>query len=102
MTYDIDELPGQDTLLACWDALARLSPSARLRRTDGAVAAVFPSWAPLNNAILVGRHDRTSEAKAAAGVRSIFEQAGVPVWACGAPARSRTWTPLTPRGSWKS
>jgi GNAT superfamily N-acetyltransferase len=86
MTYDPDGLPGQDTLLACWDALTRLWPPARLTGTDGAVAAVFPSWAPLNNAILLGKHDRTSEARAAAGVRSIFEQARIPAWALWRPS----------------
>jgi hypothetical protein len=35
-------LPGQEALVASWQALARLSPGARLIRSTAAVAAVLP------------------------------------------------------------
>ena len=50
-------LPGQETLLASWEALARLSPAARLVHSAAATAAVFPSWVPLNNAILLNGNE---------------------------------------------
>lgn len=74
-------LPGQRTLLACWDALTWLSPGARIAGTAGALAAVFPSWAPLNNAILRAGHSEASEAAEAAKLRALYDEAGVPVWA---------------------
>jgi hypothetical protein len=44
-------LPGEATLIASWRALARTSPGAAVSETPGSVAAVFPAWVPLNNAI---------------------------------------------------
>jgi len=38
--------PGEDTLVASWRALARLSHGAHLSYRDRSVAAVFPAWAP--------------------------------------------------------
>lgn len=84
MNNDIGELPGQKTLLACWGALAQLSPGARVARLDGVVAAVFPSWAPLNNAIL--RDDRGSPTTETEVLRRVYDEAGVPVWALWRPA----------------
>lgn len=84
MSNDIGELPGQETLLACWGALAQLSPGAKVARLDGVVAAVFPSWAPLNNAIL--RADRGSSATETEVLRRVYDAAGVPVWALWRPA----------------
>jgi GNAT superfamily N-acetyltransferase len=76
------ELPGQDTLIECWAALARTSPGARVVRTPSTVAAVFPEWLPLNNAIVVdpgrGAH---AHAEAEAEVRALFAGAGVGEWA---------------------
>src|SRR5262245_10603457 len=46
-------LPGQDTLISCWTALATLSPHAEVICSRSSVAAVFPYWEPLNNAIAV-------------------------------------------------
>ena len=46
-------LPGQDTLIACWSALAETSPGARVHRSSRAVVATFPSWLPLNNTIVL-------------------------------------------------
>jgi GNAT superfamily N-acetyltransferase len=87
MSNDILGLHGQETLLACWTALAQLSPGAKVVRIDGAIAAVFPSWAPLNNAILCG-DDRGSSAAETAALRRIYDEAGVPVWALWRPART--------------
>src|ERR1700742_3775733 len=81
MTTTSTVLPGQRTLLACWEALTRLSSGARIVQTPGALAAVFPSWDPLNNAILRGGHDASSETVEAADLRALYEEAGVPVWA---------------------
>ncbi len=80
-------LPGQETLLACWSALAQLSPGARLMRSSAAAAAVFPSWAPLNNAILLTAHDGASAAAASCQLASVYVDAGVGVWALWTPSR---------------
>ena len=45
-------LPGEATLLGSWGALAQLSPDAGLAYTWAGFAAIFPDWAPLNNALL--------------------------------------------------
>ena len=44
-------LPGEATLVASWRALARRSAGATVDEPPTSVAAVFPAWAPLNNAI---------------------------------------------------
>jgi GNAT superfamily N-acetyltransferase len=88
MSPDSDVLPGQRTLLACWDALTLISPGARLVETEGAVAAVFPAWEPLNNAILSGRAGETGDG-AAGELRSLYEEAGVMAWALWRPTRVR-------------
>ncbi len=88
MTHLRSELPGQDTLLACWGAIARLSPDARVLRATDSVAAVFPNWAPLNNAILLERGDGTSEEAAAARVAVLFAAAAVDAWALWRPSRA--------------
>ena len=80
-------LPGQETLLACWSALAQLSPGARLMRSSAAAAAVFPSWAPLNNAILLTADDGASAAAASCLLTSVYADAGVGVWALWTPSR---------------
>lgn len=66
-------LPGEQTLVASWAALARTSRGARLVRSATAVAAVFPEWEPLNNAI--GAPDVAAE------VAGLFADAGVDTWA---------------------
>lgn len=88
MSNDTNELPGQETLLACWNALAALSPGGRLVETGGAIAAVFPSWMPLNNAILPVRSDPATESTAVAALRELYEEAAVPVWALWRPTRA--------------
>src|SRR5690242_11325211 len=90
MSTDMIRLPGQETLLACWSALAQLSPGAGLTRTSSAVAAVFPEWEPLNNAILV-RWDDDVAATAAASASDLarnYGRAGVTAWALWLPGRA--------------
>jgi len=82
-------LPGQETLVASWNALAELSPGARLIRSPGTVAAVFPSWLPLNNAIVVAAGDGTEVAAEARPLRSIYADAGVSTWALWIPSSAR-------------
>jgi ribosomal protein S18 acetylase RimI-like enzyme len=88
MKNDSVELPGQQTLLACWNALARLSPGSRLVQLKGSVAAVFPSWLPLNNAILLGGHDTVSAAAEASSVARLYKEAAVPAWALWRPTQT--------------
>ena len=83
MADEAVELPGQATLLACWSALARLSPGARLVQSSAAVAAVFPAWVPLNNAIMRNDHDGAVEQ-----LMSVYAYAGVDVWALWMPCRA--------------
>ncbi len=75
-------LPGEDTLLACWQALTLISPGARIVRSDDVVAAVFPNWAPLNNAVLLPGADLRA---ATAEARSGYLAAGVDEWALWQP-----------------
>ena len=84
MSIKTTVLPGQDTLLASWSALAQLSPGARVIRSRTTDTAVFPSWTPLNNAILLNAHDG---AAAASHLMSVYADAGVDVWALWMPSR---------------
>jgi GNAT superfamily N-acetyltransferase len=80
----LNSLPGQQTLLASWAALAELSPGARLARGGPAPAAVFPSWAPLNNAIVADPSDVTdpaARATLAEDVARSYAAAGIDGWA---------------------
>jgi GNAT superfamily N-acetyltransferase len=70
---------GQETLLASWVALAQLSPGARVEVGATVVAAVFPQWAPLNNAVALGDPDPTE-------ATALFAAAGVPGWAFWVPS----------------
>ncbi len=81
-------LPGQDTLIACWRSLAKLSPGARVVNSTVAVAAVFPSWAPLNNAIMLPAADGALAAKAASQLTPVFADAGVDTWALWLSSRA--------------
>jgi GNAT superfamily N-acetyltransferase len=74
-------LPGEDTLLASWRALARLSHGAQVSDRGHSVAAVFPSWTPLNNAVLHGPPTTDRVDAAAAELAGIYRAAGVPAWA---------------------
>src|SRR5690242_19380381 len=80
-------LHGEQTLVACWQALARLSPGAHLVRVSGAVAAVFPTWTPLNNTIATDRR-QGAPARAVTRLRSLYADAGIPVWALWLPSRA--------------
>jgi len=83
-------LPGQETLLACWETLARSSPGATVVRSSAADAAVFPSWTPMNNAILtVAGGD--APALAASDLAKLYVGAGVAVWALWVPSRALTF-----------
>ena len=77
-------LPGQETLVASWGALARISPGARLIHSAAATAAVFPSWEPLNNAILLTAQD--GAAAAASELTGVYLEGGVDVWALWVPS----------------
>jgi len=79
MKAELNTLPGEETLVACWRVLAQGSPDARVVRTASAIAAVFPSWAPLNNAIALDPHE---DAEAAvAEIAGLYADAGVDGWA---------------------
>lgn len=77
MTIATRTPPGQDTLLACWQALARLSPG-RLTTVPAAIAAVFPESRYLNNAILTDHDDADATA---ARLAHVYGAAGVTSWA---------------------
>src|SRR5262245_1517121 len=81
-------LPGQETLVASWQALARLSYGATLIRTSAAVAAVFPSWLPLNNAIMFARSEGGGATAAASQLTRTYADAGVDSWAFWVPSGS--------------
>ena len=79
-------LPGQETLVASWRALTRVSSGARLIQSPETVAAVFPRWLPLNNAIALGARDSAAVTAGAARLRSIYADAGVGRWALWVPS----------------
>ena len=79
-------LPGQETLLACWRALTQLSPGARVVTFAHAVAAVFPSWAPLNNAVLFDPSDGARTAAAVSRLTGVYADAAVDGWALWLPS----------------
>ncbi len=87
MSSKIIALAGQETLLACWSALARTSPGATLIRSAATAAAVFPTWAPLNNAIRL-RTDDGAAAAAVSQLTSVYADAGVGAWALWLPSRA--------------
>ena len=89
MPTKITNLAGQDTLLASWEALATLSPGARLVNASDAIAAVFPSWAPLNNAIMLDGCDGATLASAASRLGVLYADAAVDVWALWLPTTTR-------------
>ena len=51
----------------------------------GAVAAVFPAWAPLNNAIVLDAGEQAAD-RAATEMASVYEDAGVDAWALWLPS----------------
>lgn len=86
MASDVTTLPGQETLIASWEALTRLSHRARLIRSPSAVAAVFPAWLPLNNAIALDARDEAAATAMASQLRSTYADAGVSTWALWIPS----------------
>jgi ribosomal protein S18 acetylase RimI-like enzyme len=75
-------LPGQATLIESWRALARSSAGATIDVRATSVAAVFPAWEPLNNAIaLVPPTDAEATAAEVAQLGQRFADVGVDVWA---------------------
>lgn len=86
MSRKVTDLPGQETLIATWSALTRLSPGAMLIRSREAVAAVFPSWEPLNNAIMLSTPNNTAAASTVSGLASSYTEAGVDAWALWVPS----------------
>jgi ribosomal protein S18 acetylase RimI-like enzyme len=79
-------LPGQQTLIASWTALAGISPGARLSHSAAATAALFPSWAPLNNAILKLTVNDRHAMTAVSELKSTYAGAGVGGWALWVPS----------------
>jgi ribosomal protein S18 acetylase RimI-like enzyme len=85
----VPSLPGQQTLLASWAALALHSPNARLIRSATAPAAVFPSWAPLNNAVVTDvakLADAAARAAVAEEVARSYAAEGIGAWALWVPS----------------
>jgi len=87
LSNEIAALPGEETLVASWQALTQISPGARLLRYSAATAAVFPSWAPLNNAILTGANNGTGPAIVATQLMRVYADAGVDSFALWMPSR---------------
>lgn len=75
------------TLFATWELIAESAEEASVRRSRGAVAAVFPAGPKrlfLNNAVLARGLDRADVGEAVEGVANAYEEAGVEryaVWA---------------------
>jgi ribosomal protein S18 acetylase RimI-like enzyme len=85
VSNEVTALPGQETLLACWAALAQKSAGARLIVSSATAAAVFPSWVPLNNAIVLNGRDGAAATAAASDLTRVYAHAGVDVWALWVP-----------------
>jgi ribosomal protein S18 acetylase RimI-like enzyme len=83
-------LPGQATLVASWRALACTSPGAAVTESPGSVAACFPAWVPLNNAIaLVPVADEERTTLEVARLDASYRDAGVATWAYWVPSPAR-------------
>jgi GNAT superfamily N-acetyltransferase len=80
------ELPGQPTLTASWQALAQLSLGARVVMTPTRITAVFPSWAPLNNAVMLDRPTPRSATASARELAAVYRSAGIKSWALWIPS----------------
>ena len=61
-------------------------PARGWSHSAAATAAVFPSWAPLNNAILLNGHDGDAAAAAAIELTGVYADAGVDGWALWVPS----------------
>jgi GNAT superfamily N-acetyltransferase len=80
-------LPGEETLLGSWGALAAESPGAHLVYTQLSFAAVFPHWKALNNAILLDPPTVESASSAFAELDPVYSDAGIASWALWLPSR---------------
>jgi GNAT superfamily N-acetyltransferase len=80
-------LPGQETLIASWRALAAVSPGAKVVTSPVAVAAVFPQWTVLNNAIALDPSDGATAGAVAGGIAELYRNASVDTWALWIPSR---------------
>ena len=80
-------LPGQDALIGSWEALTGHSLDARVLRTDSTLIAVFPSWTPLNNALLLADPGQSTAEDAAKDAWIAFRRVGVNAWALWIPDR---------------
>src|SRR4051812_45103229 len=83
-------LAGQDTLVACWKALAATSPGATVVESVNAVIATFPAFAPINNAIML-RWTDTVLREERARMASTYAHAGVESWALWIPHRANSF-----------
>ena len=83
-------LAGEDTLVACWRALARTSSDATVVQTSGAIVATFPSFAPMNNAIMSRPHDADLAAEADR-LKDAYRRAGVSSWAAWIRSRATSF-----------
>jgi len=83
------QLSGEETMLGSWSVLAADSPGAHLLYTQASLAAVFPAWDPLNNAILIDPPSTEVATAAAAELDRIYANAGVSSWALWVPSRRR-------------
>jgi ribosomal protein S18 acetylase RimI-like enzyme len=82
-------MPGEATLVASWQALARTSPGATVSETPASVAAVFPRWSALNNAIArVPATDADATAAEVVHLTQQYAAAGVDTWAYWVPSVS--------------
>lgn len=84
-------LPGELTLVGSWRALARESRGAHLTCTRVGFAAVFPHWAPLNNAVLRDPATRASASAAVVELQARYADAGVQSWALWLPSPATTF-----------
>jgi ribosomal protein S18 acetylase RimI-like enzyme len=84
----VPALPGEATLVASWRALARRSHRAAVTESPRSVAAVFPAWAPLNNAIARMPADDAEPARLSA----VYRAAGVDSWSYWIPSASSDLT----------
>jgi GNAT superfamily N-acetyltransferase len=82
------KLLGEETLLGSWTALAALSHGAHILYTHTTSAAVFPSWTPLNNAILLVPPSSQAASIAAGVLKDVYAAAGVTSWALWLPSRA--------------
>jgi ribosomal protein S18 acetylase RimI-like enzyme len=88
----VTPLRGQKTLLASWRALARLSPRARLVPTASTIAAAFPAWAPLNNAIVLAEPTPENATVAAAELDAFYRHASITSWAMWLPSSAASFS----------